>query len=98
MSVSADTAPYLAGDGGPDFERVVIRATDNEVTTELQARDHVVIVTFQHLQRERQRPGFNDTESMFTYQIHACQLDQCDCVPWAPVCLPSSSCSLCGVV
>lgn len=44
-SVSA-VASYLAGDGGPHFERVVVWAADNQVAAELQARDHMIIVAF----------------------------------------------------
>lgn len=40
---------YLSCDGRPDFKRVVVRAADNAVATKLEASDHVVIVTFQHL-------------------------------------------------
>lgn len=41
--------PYLSCDGRPDFQRVVVWAADNAVATELEAGDHVVIMTFQHL-------------------------------------------------
>ena len=40
---------YLSCDSRPDFQRVVVGAADDAVATELEAGDHVVIVTFQHL-------------------------------------------------
>lgn len=40
---------YLSCDGRPDFQRVVVRAADNAVATELEAGDHVIVMTFQHL-------------------------------------------------
>lgn len=43
--------PYLSCDGWPDFQRVVVRAADDAVATELEAGDHVVVMTFQHLLR-----------------------------------------------
>lgn len=101
MSVSADTqtqTSYLPSDGRPDFERVVVGAADNQVAAELETRDHMIIVTFQHLQRETESEGLNDTQSMFTFQIQAAQLNQCHRVPWVLVCPPSSSCSRYGVV
>lgn len=40
---------YLSCNGRPDFQRVVIGAADDAVAAELEAGDHVVVVTFQHL-------------------------------------------------
>lgn len=44
---------YLSCDGRPHFERVVVRAADDAVAAELEAGDHMVVVTFQHLKSER---------------------------------------------
>lgn len=41
--------PYLSCDGRPDFQCVVVRAADDAVTAELEAGDHMVVVTLQHL-------------------------------------------------
>lgn len=41
---------YLSCNSGPDFQRVVIRATDDAVAAELKAGNHMVIVSFQHLE------------------------------------------------
>lgn len=43
------TPTYLSCNGRPDFQRVVVRAADNAVAAELEAGDHVVVMTFQHL-------------------------------------------------
>lgn len=40
---------YLSCDGRPDFQGVVVGAADDAVATELEAGDHVVVMTFQHL-------------------------------------------------
>lgn len=40
---------YLSCDSWPDFQRVVVRAADDAIATELEAGDHVVIVAFEHL-------------------------------------------------
>lgn len=48
------TASHLARDGRPHFERVVVRAADNQVTAELETCNHVIVVAFQHLHTERQ--------------------------------------------
>lgn len=40
---------YLSCDSRPDFQRVVVRAADYAVATELEAGDHMVVMTFQHL-------------------------------------------------
>lgn len=37
---------YLPADGRPDFERVVVGAADDQVSAELQTRDHMVVMTF----------------------------------------------------
>lgn len=37
---------YLSSDGWPDFERVVVRAADDQVAAELEAGDDVVVMTF----------------------------------------------------
>lgn len=50
---------YLSCDSRPHFERVVVGAADDAVAAELEAGDHVVIVTFQHLESEQD----NDTVS-----------------------------------
>ena len=42
---------YLSGGGRPDFERVVIRSGDDAIAAELQARYHVVVVSFEHSRR-----------------------------------------------
>ena len=40
---------YLPRDCRPDLECVVVRATDDAVTAELEACDDVVVMTLQHL-------------------------------------------------
>lgn len=48
---------YLAGDGGPHFQSVVVRAADNSIPRELEARNDVIVMTFQHFWRaDRLRP------------------------------------------
>lgn len=56
--------PYLSCDGRPDFQRVVVRAADDAVATELEAGDHVVVMTFQHLQMvtDKERRNEKDME------------------------------------
>lgn len=54
LSQLKHTRSYLSCDGRPDFQRVVIRTADDPVATELEAGDHVVIVTFQHLRNTGQ--------------------------------------------
>lgn len=44
---------YLSCDGRPHFERVVVGAADDAVAAELEAGDHMVVVTFQHLKSKR---------------------------------------------
>lgn len=43
------TLTYLSRNGRPDFQRVVVGAADDAVAAELEAGDHVVVVTFQNL-------------------------------------------------
>lgn len=67
---------YLSSDGRPDFERVVIRAADNQVATELKAGDDVIVVTFQHLQNDDDKDSninpclWESTQSSFIKPYH----------------------------
>lgn len=53
MLTHEEVLPHLARDRRPHFERVVVGAADNQVSAELQTRDHVIIVTLQHLREMR---------------------------------------------
>lgn len=53
---------YLSCDSRPDFKRVVVRAADNAVATKLEAGDHVVIMTFQHLWDGADKERCNKTD------------------------------------
>lgn len=47
--VTDQCSKALSGDGGPHFERVVVRTGHDPVAAELKARDDVVVVALQHL-------------------------------------------------
>lgn len=53
---------YLSRDSRPDFKRVVVRAADDAVATKLEAGDHVVVVTFQHLSDGADTERCNETD------------------------------------
>ena len=49
------TDAYLSVDRGPHLQRVVVGAAHDAVAAELEAGDHVVVMTFKHLGgRERE--------------------------------------------
>ena len=49
--VTHQCSETLARHSGPDLQRVVVTSADNSVSGELETRDHVVVVTLEHLGR-----------------------------------------------